>query len=204
MERRRIARYVAAGAAAAACAVVPAAAARTDSMAPARIDTRTMVLQPQDLPSGFGHASGKYVSNADLARQADNSKDYNRLGRLTGYDVSYQRRAMTGVLGLDSFASLYRSNAGAHASFVQSMTGAHRTGTTFRPIRVRAAIGSEMRVYLVTTSQGGVRLDFYTVAWRHGPVFAEVIGGGISGTVAPLQLVALAKKQEARIRAALA
>ena len=39
----------------------------------------------------------------------------------------------------------------------------------------------------------------YTVAWRHGRVFAEVMGGGIAGTIDPAEVVALAKKQDTRI-----
>ena len=47
-------------------------------------------------------------------------------------------------------------------------------------------------------------VDYYTVAWRHGRVFAEVICGGVSGQISPAEAMALARKQEARITAALA
>jgi hypothetical protein len=197
-------RTVAAGAAALAAAVAPVAAGRSDEMAPVRIDARSMVLQQADLPGGFGLEHGKYVSNADLAKQGDAAKDYDKLGRLTGYDVSYQRRAARGMLGLDSFASVYRSSSGAHTSFMQTISGAARQGgAAFRWMRIAAPLGSETRAYRFTTTQSGMKLDFYTVAWRHGRVFAEVTGGGISGTMVPGELLALAKKQEARISSAL-
>jgi hypothetical protein len=204
MKRHRSHRYAAAAAAILAVAVVPAASAGDRAMTPVRVDARTMVLQPTDLPTGFGRAQGKYVSNAELEQQGDAAKDYAKLGRVTGYDVSYARRATSGVLGLDSFASLYRSSAGAHDSFLQSVAGARRHGgTAFRSVPVQTALGSEARVYLVTAMQSGVKLDYYTVAWRHGRVFAEVMGGGLSGTFAPAELVALALKQEARISSSL-
>ena len=41
------------------------------------------------------------------------------------------------------------------------------------------------------------------MAWRHGRVFAEVMGGGISGTLDPAAILALAKVQEARIELAM-
>jgi hypothetical protein len=204
MERQRSHRYAAAAAALLAVAVVPAAAARDRAMAPMRLDARTMVLQPADLPTGFGHARGQYVSNAQLEQQSEVTKDYARLGRLTGYDVSYARRAPSGVLGLQSFASLYRSSAGAHDSFLLSVAGARRQGGhAFRTLPVRTPLGSEARVFVVTTMQSGVKLDYLTVAWHHGRVFAEVMGGGLSGTFEPAALVALAVKQEARISSAL-
>jgi hypothetical protein len=197
-------RTVAAGAAALAATVVPVAAGRSEQMAPVRIDARSMVLQLVDVPGGFWLEHGRYVSNADLTRQGDAAKDYGKLGRLTGYDVSYQRRAATGMLGLDSFASVYRSSSGAHTSFVLAVSGAARQGGAgFTWLRIAVPLGSETRVYRVTTTQSGMKLDFYTVAWRHGRVFAEVIGGGISGTMVPRELLALAKKQEARISSAL-
>jgi ABC-type amino acid transport substrate-binding protein len=204
MTRQRSHRYAAAAAALLAAAVVQAAAAHDGAMAPVRVDARTMVLQPADLPTGFGHAQGGYVSNAKLQQQSEVVKDYAKLGRLTGYDVSYARPAASGVLGLDSFASLYRSSAGAHSSFLQSVAGARRQGgAAFRSLPVPTPLGSETRLYLVTTMQSGLKVDYYTVAWRHGRVFAEVMGGGVSGTFEPAELVALAAKQEARISSAL-
>jgi hypothetical protein len=189
--------HLAAAAVALAAAAVPAA---TAGVQPAGPDTRTMVLQLADLPGGFGRDEGVYVTNAQLDKLSDLNKDYRKLGRLGGYRVTYRRIGITGVLGVDAFASLYRSSSGAHDSLTQSLAGAAQDGgPTFRWIALKPPLGSEMRVYLVTERQSGMRVDFYTVAWRHGRVFAEVIGGGVSGRITLAEVVALAKKQDARI-----
>ena len=48
-----------------------------------------------------------------------------------------------------------------------------------------------------------MKVHHYTVAWCRGKVFAEVIGGGRAGTVDPADVLALARKQDARIAKAL-
>lgn len=190
-------------AAALAAVVVPAAQGVPQPARPAHPDTRTMVIQLADLPSGFGVDQGAYVSNAQLAREGDARKDYAKLGRVTGYNVTYKRPGLAGVLVLDAFASIYRSTAGAHDSLRLSLAGAVKDGGPgFRWVPSVSALGSEARVYLVSTKQNGMAVDYYTVAWRHGRVFAEVICGGVSGQISPAQALALARKQEARITAA--
>jgi hypothetical protein len=188
--------------AALAAAAAPAAGAGTQP-APAGPDTRTMVLRLSDLPQGFGRAEGVYVTNSDLDKLSGN-KDYEKLGRLGGYRATYRRFGIAGILGVDAFASIYRSSTGAHDSYAQSLAGALQDGgPTFRWLPLKPRLGSETRVYLVTEKQSGMRVDYYTIAWRHGRVFAEVIGGGVSGRITLAQVVALARKQEARIVEAL-
>ncbi len=192
---------IAAAVAALAAASIPAAGAGVQPVTP---DTRTMVLQLSDLPGGFGRAEGVYVTNAYLDRVSGVNKDYEKLGRLAGYRATYRRVGISGVLGIDVFASVYRSSAGAHDSYAQSLAGAVQDGgPTFRWLRLKPRLGSETRVFLVTLVQSGMRVDYFTIAWRHGRVFAEVTGGGMSGRITLAQVAALARKQEARIVEAL-
>jgi hypothetical protein len=184
-------------------AIAPTASARAHRMHATRPDARTMVLQLTDLPLGFGLDQGAYVSNAELTKHGDSTKDYGKLGRVTGYNVSYRRPGLTGVLGVNAFASIYRSTSGAHDSFLLTVAGAQRNGgPSFRWLPIAAPLGSETRAYLVTTTQSGTKVVFYTVAWRHGRIFAEVVGGGVSGNIRPAQVLALARKQDARIATA--
>src|SRR3954454_9677202 len=60
---------------------------------------KRMVLQLSDLPQGFGVDRGSYVSNAELARQ-NAHKDYEKLGRLPGYDVLYPNLGALRLPGL--------------------------------------------------------------------------------------------------------
>jgi hypothetical protein len=192
---------IAAAVAALAAASIPAAGAGVQPAAP---DTRSMVLRLSDLPRGFGRSEGAYVTNTYLDRASGVNKDYEKLGRLTGYRATYRRVGISGVLGVDAFASIYRSSAGAHDSYAQSLAGAMQDGgPTFRWLTLKPRLGNETRVYLVTELESGMRVDYYTIAWRRGRVFAEVIGGGVSGRITLAQVAALARKQEARIVGAL-
>jgi hypothetical protein len=164
-----------------------------------RSDAKAMVLQLGDLPAGFGVDRGDYVSNAELATQ-NLHKNYAKLGRLTGYDVLYTKLGVTGMLGVDSWASIYKTGTGAHDSLMLSMNGAAKeAGPSYRRLAVGTPLGSEARLYLIRATQSGTKVEMYTLAWRDGPVFAEVMAGGIAGTVDPAAVVALAKKQESRI-----
>jgi hypothetical protein len=192
---------IAAAVAALAAASIPAAGA---GVQPAPPDTKGMVLQLSDLPHGFDRSEGVYVTNAYLDRVSGVKKDYEKLGRLAGYRATYRRAGISGVLGVDAFASIYRSTSGAHDSYAQTLAGAVQNGgPTFRWLPLRPRLGSEARVYVVTERQSGMRVAYYTIAWRRGRVFAEVIGGGVWGRITLAQVAALARKQEARIVAAL-
>jgi hypothetical protein len=61
-------------------------------------------------------------------------------------------------------------------------------------------IGNDSRLYSTTTKESGFRVIVYTVVWRWKMVKAVLIAGGIEGTVRPEIAVALARKQQKRIR----
>lgn len=175
-----------------------AAADRTQAEGKAK----ALVLQLSDLPIGFDIQGGRYVSNDEL-KQGDPPKDYSKLGRLTGYDVAFSTLAVGDITAVESFASIYKSGAGARDSFVLSLAQARKHGRVkFFPITHGASLGSDAQLYLTTSTGSGTKIDLYVVAWHHGTVFAEVVGAGRSGTVDPNGVVALAKKQEARIEKA--
>ena len=178
----------------------PAAAAAIHRPQSARPDTKAMVIQLRDLPTGFGLEQGHYVSNTQLVETTSTNKDYRKLGRLTGYYTAYTTLGVGGLTAVSSFASIYKLGSGAHESLVLSLAQAKKqSGFVFKPRSAVASLGSEARIYLQEAKQNGKTVDFYTVAWRNGPVFAEVMGAGLSGTVDPIQVVALAKRQDSRI-----
>ena len=163
-----------------------------------------MVLRLPDAPTGFELTAHRYVSNAQAAAEDKGvKKDYKALGRLTGYEVTFQRSGVTGLLEVSSSASTYKTAAGAHRSLAasaQSVEG--RTSPKFHRLSVGAPLGHEARFYKATLSQGGTKIDIYTVVWRSGHVYSAVIGGALAGTMDGRVVVALAQKQQKRIDAA--
>ena len=162
-------------------------------------DPKRLVLQPIDLPSAFELDDGHYVTNAELAATSAIRKDFHSLGRLTGYYASYTTIAVGGITAVSTFASIYKLVGGAHASLAQSIAGTQGMRVVREPRHVLAPLGPDVRVFVQKETQNGREVDFYTVAWRNGAVFAEVMGAGAAGTVDPLDVVALAKKQDRRI-----
>jgi hypothetical protein len=163
-------------------------------------DPKAMVLQLNDLPTSFDREQGHYVTNAQLVEEAATHKDYVKLGRLTGYYTAYTSIGLGGITAVSSFASIYKLGAGAHQSLVQSLALARKQGgLVLEPRGNVAVLGSDARLFLQRASQDGTNVDFYTVLWRRGHVFAEVMGAGLSGTVDPVQVIALAKKQDTHI-----
>ena len=82
--------------------------------APESLDAAVLVLQVTDLPAGFRLERGEFVSNAAAAaKKGSVPKDYQRLGRLTGYDATYTRQSPSGLFEVETSASIYRTGGGA-------------------------------------------------------------------------------------------
>lgn len=171
------------------------------SGAPATPDPKRMVLQLRDQPSGFSLERGRYVSNAQAAKETTVKKDYAKLGRINGYESQFARHGapLVGILQVTSAASNYKTAAGAQASIRISDAAARRSTPRFRRLSVGTALGDEARLLTVTLRQGGVSVDVYTLIWRSGKVYASIFVGALAGTGNPAQVVALGKKQQRRI-----
>jgi hypothetical protein len=187
------------GASAVALLAIGAASAAT-----ATPDPKRMVLQLGDLPSGFSQERGRYVSNAQAARETKVKKNYARLGRINGYESDFTKHGapLVGILQVTSAASNYKTAAGAHTSIRISELAAQRSKPRFRRLSVGTSLGDESRLLTVTLRQGGVTVDVYSLIWRSGRVYATILAGALSGTGSPAQIVALGKKQQKRILAA--
>ena len=170
----------------------------------ARPDTKLMVLQLADLPSGFMRMTGHYESNAQARARLTRKPDFDALGRLIGYTANYQKPPSSGLVWVNSDASLYRSAAHAHKSFLESQNNLGNSKTfKFQRLAVGAALGDEARLYKVTAINP--RSTAYAIDWRSGTVYASIVGvvaPGSPRSVDPADFVALAIKQQARISSA--
>ncbi len=163
-------------------------------------DPKTLVLQPSDLPSGFERDRVRYVTNAQANRESPIKKDYAKLGRLRGYEATFERNALTGVIYLSSAASTYKTAAGASDSFaVTTDAVAKSRDPRFRRLSLGSKLGDEARLYKTTLTRDGITIDVFSLAWRSGGVLSVVLGSAVAGTAQPGALVALGRKQQARI-----
>lgn len=96
---------------------------------------RQMVLQLEDLPSGVILAEQFFVTNEESAAASDDREGrlamLEEWGRILGYDVTYQANpevmSETGLMLVNSNASLYSSEDGARASFADAVQTARTT-----------------------------------------------------------------------------
>ena len=97
---------------------------------------RRMVLQAEDVPSGFNVIEDEFSTNQDVANQAaDPEAELVKLlqrGRILGYDVTYEPGEAIGsgetiIFSLNTTASIYQGPEGAAASFADAAAEANAT-----------------------------------------------------------------------------
>lgn len=168
---------------------VPAAAAD--------VNPKALVLPQSEFPAGFrlDPPNTMVLSNQYESRTSEARTLIARSGRLTGYRVTAARTAgpeFRLVAAIESRADLFRQAEGARYMLRWFDRDLRDHDPNKRLERLDAGIGVEAWVY---TSIPGLTL----VVWRHGRVFARVTTIAVSRK----QTLALARKQQRRIAAAL-
>lgn len=97
---------------------------------------RRMVLQAEDVPSGFTVVDEEFSTNQDVVNQAaDPEAELAKLlqrGRILGYEVTYEPGEAIGsgetiIFSLNSAASIYQGPEGAATSFADAASEARTT-----------------------------------------------------------------------------
>ena len=100
---------------------------------------RRMVLQAEDVPSGFGVIDEEFSTNQDVVdASADPEAQLAKLlqwGRILGYDVTYEPGGPSGdgeaiIFSLNSTASIYQAPEGASAAFAEAASQTRTTDWT--------------------------------------------------------------------------
>ena len=173
--------------------LVPLAAALLAGAASAAtVDPQSLVLRKADLPRGFQVDRGQTgVRTNELE-----ARDYPELraklvrwGRVTGYQAEFDRGSAT----ISSRADVFRTAGGARLllSFFDTEV---RSGGVLVLRRAPTDVGVDGSVYSASAP-----VAFTLVVWRHGRVFAGVMGQGVTQE----RTIALARVQQRRIAAAL-
>ncbi len=167
----------------------------------------TLVLRRGDLGPAYT-GRGARVGNADAARGGPPgfAAKLARWGRVAGYEVDFTRPArpatlQDGPLGVMSAASVYRRPSGARAAF--AFARMHLVPAGYGPLALGFAVGEEARQW-VREGEGGLGTMLqYVLIWRERNVDAAIVVTGRFGVVSAADVAPLARRQEARIRAAL-
>jgi len=180
------------------CALIVAAGAA------ATRDPKAMVLRLSDIPSGFFVQSQGYESlRAAAAGSPFTVAQYKAWGYLSYYEVDYElagtgTKVLTGPLEIASSASVYKTAAGAAASFAASRAQCPKHGRLFS---TNAPIGDGSFGCVYSTSKSGVPVVVYVLTWHRGPCKAGIVVDGLSTAVSATRAVGLARLEDTRIRA---
>ena len=163
-------------------------------------DGESLVLQQEDVDSELTQFDSGVQRRADFSPPRDDPERFDRRG---GWKARFSRIGTPrteGALVVSSLADLFGSDDDAaedfelYEAYLDQFTAA---GGREVPV---SGLGDEARA--VTYSQGAKPnvIHHYAIAWRDGPVTASVTANGFRLTWP--QALALARAQEARIRAA--
>ena len=155
-----------------------------------------IVLQRTDLPPGF---SAFYVGPQLSADQTGSRSDPHRFGRTGGWIGRYNRGGSpktNGPLVVASRVDRFKDAGGAKRDFGLYPGQLEQPGA--RKVDVGRLGDRALGVSLLRT--GAVRVRSYAIAWQDANVTAELELNGFRLTLA--DALALARKQESRLRAA--
>jgi hypothetical protein len=165
-----------------------------------------LVLHRADVGRAFT-GRGQRVDNANAARGGPPglAARLARWGRVDGYDVEFFRSVgpatlQDGPVTIESSASVYAGRAGAHAAF--AYTRQHLVPAGYVPLALGFTIGVDARQWVRQGASGLGTLLQYLLVWREGRIVASIVVTGRVGVVSAADVAPLARRQDARIRAA--
>lgn len=187
-----------------ALAPLEAAAATAAVREPSR-----MVVQLADLPTGFTATTRRERPNATVAKETGVKLETLRAwGRVDGFEAAYDRPVdpsapPRGAAMVSSAVSVYRGASGLRKAFAASVK---RIGDAGKPRHVPKTlpgkVGDEARLWETRFSQDGIPIVLYTVVWRSDRALAHVAVAGVAGRLTAADALAIARKQDVRLRAA--
>lgn len=154
------------------------------------------VLQRSDLPKGF---AAFYLGPQVAADQTPARSDPSRFGRAGGWIARYRRNGSAKTVGplvVSSRADVFRDTGGAKRDFAIYRGELTRPGTTQIDV---GKLGAEA-VGVTTVQPGTLSIRSYSIAWREANATAELDLNGFVRKLTLANALALARKQEARLR----
>jgi hypothetical protein len=164
-------------------------------------DGQKLVLAEEDVGRPFIMFDQGEQRRTDMAPPRDNPARFHRQG---GWKSRFQRGGgvrTTGPLVIESRADLFETNGDANDDFElytealdEIAEGAG--GTTVEPA---PGLGEESHAISFRQGLPPSAVRHYAIAWRQGNVTAYITANGFDRRLTLSQVVALARKQEARI-----
>jgi hypothetical protein len=160
-----------------ALAVAPPVSARTSSTAA----PKSVALRLTDLPAGFKLFKAHSVSNADMALKTRlKKKNFDMHGRITGFEEDFDRAtASSGQINVSAYVYAYRSSAGAHWDYLQTL----KLDLKHAKQASAPSVGNERTGMVIHVKSGKRSLTFYLIVFHRNQVDATIAVGGFTGDV---------------------
>lgn len=172
-------------------------------------DPSRMVVQLGDLPPGFTTTSRRSRPNATVAMETGVPlATLVGWGRIGGFQAEYARSVdggspPRGAAMVSAAASTYRTAKGLARAYRAS---AARVTATRTPRYVSRALpgglGDAAQLWETRFAQDGITVVLYTVVWRTAGTLSNIAVAGVAGRLAVADVLAIARKHDARVRAA--
>jgi hypothetical protein len=156
-----------------------------------------LVLQKSDLPKAF---SIFYLGPELMADQTGPRSDTTRFDRLGGWVGRYHRSGSSktaGPLVISSKVDLFKNAGGAKKDFELYRRQLLQLGG---PKEVDLGKLGDQAEAVTTLQVGAVKVRSYAIAWRQANATAELELNGFEGKLTLADALALARKQEDRLR----
>ena len=157
-----------------------------------------LVLRQSDLPGGF---AAFYIGKQLRADQTPRRSDPQRFGREGGWIARFHRGGSPrtrGPLVVASRADLFKGSGGARKD-LQLYQGDLQSGVG-KQVEV-PKLGDET-IAAVSVQPGPTSVRTYLIAWRRDNATAELDANGFGKRITLADVLALARKQDARLRRA--
>jgi hypothetical protein len=180
----------------AAALVLALAACGSSASTIAKAELPKLVLQPTDLPGAFSRFDEGAQVQVDAI--AGPRRDTARFGREGGWKARYHRAGTgttRGALVIESRVDVFGDAGGAGKDLAAYR--AQLAGLGGRPLAAPEL--GDAAVASTQLQAGGIR--FYTIAWRDRNATASVTVDGFDGQVTLADALALARRQDRRLRA---
>ncbi|MDQ2984739.1 MAG: hypothetical protein M3R70_12595 [Actinomycetota bacterium] len=161
-----------------------------------------VVLQRNDLPRTLSAFFDGPLVSADVSPPRT---DPSRFARLGGWIARYHRAGSTkttGPLVVASRVDLFKDSGGAKKDFDLYRTQLRRSAEIGGKIKNVHGLGAEALALVQHQGTGPASVVGFTVVWREANATAELDATGFSARLFFAQVVALAGKQDRRLRGA--
>jgi hypothetical protein len=158
---------------------------------------RAVNLRLSDVPHGFKQATGKFVSNAQMAQNTHTPKaQFDQRGRINGYEAEFDRAGTKGVTFVFGDVYVYKAISGASWDYVHEVQHDLTLGKRI----VAPKVGDASTAFLIKSKSGGVTAYVYFIDFRRGTVSALVGASGLAGQVHESDALHYAQIVDGRIR----